>query len=50
MNALFCHTRQSTIFASHYKSGAIVGVSHNGMISHYVVVANGLSFFFVEYC
>lgn len=45
MNALFCHTRQSTVFASHYKQGAIVGVSFNGMISHYRVIDN----FFVEW-
>ena len=50
MNALFCHTRQSTVFASHYKQGAIVGVSFNGMISHYRVVKDGLSFFFVDFC
>lgn len=50
MNCLFCHTRQFPIFASHYKQGAIVGVSFNGEISHYIVVKSGLSFFFVEFC
>lgn len=50
MNALFCHTRQATIFASHYKQGAIVGVSFNGKICHYRVVVNDLSFFFVDLC
>lgn len=46
MNALFCHIRRSTVYASHYQSGAIVGVSFNGKIYHYKVVDS----FFVEYC
>ncbi len=50
MNTLFCHTRQSPIFACNYRQGAIVGVSFNGMINHYQVVKSGLSFFFVEFC
>lgn len=46
MNCLFCHVRQTNVYSSHYRQGAIVGVSFNGKIYHYRVENN----FFVEYC